>query len=399
MTLKIDAGPAGESSANVLTGAFQTGFDQPIELYDNTLRDGEQAPGIAFSADEKLAIARALSDLGVHWANVGFPAVSAEELAAVQRITRAGLRMKTAALSRMTTGDIDITVESGVDLISLFLAGSDVHLLHKLQLTEAQAIASIEKHVAYAKTSGRAISVAIEDGSRTPMPRLVRMFQAAEAAGADYLVLADTVGVLTPSATSAVFRTLNAVLGKPVGVHFHDDLGLALANTLAALEAGTQLVHVTMTGVGERSGNTCLEELAVVLAVKYGRDLGLRLDRLYEVAELVHRSIGSRPPEHKAITGKWAFTHESGIHVAGILANADTYQPFPPALIGRQHEIVFGKHSGARSITYLAERHGVTLGDAGVRTVLEQVKQRGQQKGGSPVSETDVLAWIHAAAR
>jgi isopropylmalate/homocitrate/citramalate synthase len=396
VAIRIDT-RAGDSTANVLTAAFEPAIEQPIELYDNTLREGEQPPGVWFTADEKLAIAGALDAAGVHWANVGFPAVSEAEAASVRAVAGAGLRMKTSALARMLRRDIEITAETGVDMISLFLGGSDVHLAHKYQMTESDALARIEDLVPYAKSSGKVVCFCIEDGSRTPMPRLVRMFQTAEAAGADYVVLADTVGVLTPPSTQAIVGVLRSLLQVPIGVHFHDDLGLSLANTLAALQAGAQMAHVTVNGVGERAGNACLEELAVVLAVKYGRDLGLSLDRLYDLSARVHRASGTEPPAHKAITGKWCFTHESGIHVAGILAEPETYQPYPPALVGRAHELVFGKHSGARSVRYWAEQNGIALGDAACRAVLEQIKRRGKREGG-PVSPEQVLAWIRAEA-
>ena len=396
MGLKIEEA-RGESTANVLTGAFDVRIDQPIEFYDNTLREGEQPPGVLFTPDEKLAIARALDDYGVHWANVGFPAVSKEELHAVKLITGAGLRMKTAALSRMLPSDIDATAESGVDLISLFLGGSDTHLEHKYHLTEADAFRKVEESVAHAKRTGAIVSFSLEDGSRTPLPRIARMFQIAEEAGADYVVLADTVGILTPASSLQIFRKLTSVCKVAVGAHFHDDLGLSLANTLAALEAGARLAHVTVNGVGERSGNTCLEELAVVLKLKYGRDFGFKLDRTDALSRMVHRASGSEPAPHKAITGRWCFSHEAGIHVAGILADQETYQPYPPAMVGRHHEIVFGKHSGAHGVEYLAVSNGLSLSHDASRRVLDKIKNQCSDRKGA-VPDEQVLDWIRAEA-
>jgi isopropylmalate/homocitrate/citramalate synthase len=384
------------STANTLTADFDGQVAGPVEIYDNTLREGEQPPGVVFTARDKVAIAHALDEIGVHWANVGFPAVSREELRTVREVTGAGLRMRTAALSRLLAADIDATVESGVDLISLFLGGSDVHLQHKLQMTEGAAIAEIERAVAYAKSSGKLVSFAIEDGTRAPMPRLVRMFQAAEAAGADYLALADTVGVLTPNSAAGIVRVLRSVLRRPLGVHFHNDLGLALANTLAALQAGAQMAHVTVNGAGERAGNACLEELAVLLHVKYGRDLGLQLWRLQALSRLVHDASRTKAPEHKAITGKWCFSHESGIHVAGVLAHQETYQPYPPSLVGRGHEILFGKHSGIRSLRYLAETVGVSLSETAGRALIDRIKHASEEsKAGVEVDQ--VIAWLREA--
>jgi isopropylmalate/homocitrate/citramalate synthase len=392
MALKLAARTV-ESTANVLTGAFETPLTHEIELYDNTLREGEQPPGVVFTSDEKFEIAQALDDFGVHWANVGFPATSPEEKQAVQRITKAGFKMKTAALCRLLPADIDNTVDSGVHLVSLFLGGSDVHLRDKYRFTEAEALGKIESALRRVKDLGARAAFTVEDASRTPLPRLLRMLQVAQDAGADYLKLADTVGVFTPTTCYRVTSILRSLLTRPIGIHFHDDLGLALANSLAALEAGAQLVDVTVNGVGERSGNTCLEELAIVLKLKYGRDLGLKLDRLYPLSQLVHRASDTQASAHKSIVGKWCFTHESGIHVAGILTNPETYQPFPPELIGRHHEIIFGKHSGAQGVQYLAEREKLPISESGRKTILEKIKTKAQHKQGL-VSEEQILDWI-----
>jgi isopropylmalate/homocitrate/citramalate synthase len=386
-----------ESTANVLTAGREPGIARGLEIYDNTLREGEQPPGVVFGVETKVAIARALDEVGVHWANVGFPAVSEEERQAVREIAGAGLRMKTAALARMVPKDIDIALECGVDLVSLFLAGSDVHLRHKLRMSESEALRAIEELVPHAKSSGRLVAFNLEDGSRTPLDRVLRLFQRAQDAGADYVALADTVGVLTPLATYQIFTELRESIRIPLGVHFHDDLGLALANTLAALQAGARLAHVTVNGVGERAGNACLEELAVALEVKYEAGLGLRLDKLQGLSHLVHRASGTAAPEHKAVTGKWCFTHESGIHVAGLLASQETYQPYPPALVGRAHEIVFGKHSGAHGVSFLASRSGIELSHDACARVLGRIKAASERHTG-PIPEAQVLDWIRAEA-
>jgi isopropylmalate/homocitrate/citramalate synthase len=211
------------------------------------------------------------------------------------------------------------------------------------------------------------------------------------------VVPADTVGVLTPFATKQLYKILTALVPVPCGTHFHDDLGLGLANALGALEGGAQLVHCTVNGVGERSGNTCTEEIAMVLKLKYGRDLGLKLDRLYDLCLLVHKFSGSKPAEHKSIVGKWCFTHEAGIHVAGVLANPETYQPYPPAMIGRQHEVIFGKHSGSQSVNLLADRAGLALSASARKIVLDRIKNEAETHK-REVSPEQVIAWIQAEA-
>ena len=395
MALKFESIPT-ESTANVLTEPFSVPLPEGIELYDNSLREGEQTPGVAFSAQEKLELARALDELGVHWANVGFPAVSNEERRSVEAIARAGLRMKTAALSRLLRDDIVAAVDSGVDMVSLFVGSSDVHLQHKYHLSEAAVAERMVECIELVKSQGRRVSLTLEDGSRTPLSRLIRLFEVAERAGADYLVLADTVGVLTPDVCHTVVRTLSALFTTPIGAHFHDDLGLSLANALAALQGGARLVHVTVNGVGERAGNTSLEELAVVLQVKYGRDLGLRLDQLGALCSLVFKRTGQHQPAHKAICGRWSFTHESGIHVAGMLEHPETYQAFPPSLVGRSHEFVFGKHSGGASVDFLANRSGNKMSANARRAVLSRIKEEATHFVG-PIPPETVLEWIKGA--
>jgi methanogen homocitrate synthase len=396
MKLSIDDSRT-PSTANVLTGPFEARIDPGVRLWDNTLREGEQPPGVVFSPDEKLALAHALDDFGIRWATVGFPAVSKEEREAVRRITRAGLKMKTAGMARLVDGDIDAAMEAGVDLVALVFGCSDTHLKDKLRLGEAEALARLEATTRRLGDQKVPFFFAAEDASRTPLPRLLRMFQIAAAGGAQILVIADTAGILTPTATGRVVSTLKPLLGAPIGLHFHDDLGLALANALAGLEAGAEVVQVTVNGAGERSGNTCLEEMAVVLKVKYGLDFGFKLDRLNDLCERVHRASGTRPSEHKSITGKWCFTHESGIHVAGILANPETYQPYPPSMIGRHHEIVFGKHSGAQGVSWLADQVGVRLTDGARKEVLEKIKLGAERKEGM-VTEEQIVDWIRGAA-
>jgi 2-isopropylmalate synthase len=393
MSLKIESRP-GPSTINVLTSAFETRLDPTkVQILDNTLREGEQPPGVAFTSDEKFAIAERLNELGVHWMSVGFPSVSEEERRTALRLTRAGFKMKTSALSRLLPSDIDATVDCGVDMVALFLGGSDTHLRDKLRMSEADAFKKTEEAVRRCKDRGALCAFCVEDASRTPLARMLRMFQVAADAGADLLVFADTCGVMTPTSTGKVISILHALLPVPISMHMHDDLGLALANTLAGLENGATLAQATVNGAGERSGNACLEELAVTLTLKYGLDLGLKLDRLTELCRCVHEASGTRPSEHKAVTGKWCFTHEAGIHVAGLLANQECYQPYPPDLVGRNHEIVFGKHSGMQSVKYLADTSAVDLSEAGRKSVLDRIKKEAEQHKRF-IEVDEVLRWM-----
>lgn len=386
------------SVANVLSAPFEGKIEQPVEIFDTTLREGEQTPGVVFSPEEKMELAAALDEVGVHWVSVGYPAVSAAEQRAARRITQAGFGFKTAALSRTVAGDIDAAVDAGVDAISLILGGSDSHLKDKLKLTEAQACQVLEDSLRRCAEQGVLGGFALEDFSRTPLERMLRLFRVAEDAGAYLFFLPDTIGVLTPTSTYRLFRLVKAVFPRtPLALHCHNDLGLALANTLAGLEAGADQAQVTVDGVGERCGNTPLEELLVVLRVKYGRDLGMRLDKLHRLSGLLHRLCGTEPAGQKPVTGKWTFTHESGLHVAGLLANREAYQPYPPEMVGRRHEILFGKHSGLAGVLHLARAAGIPLSKDGGKEVLARIKQEAERRHGA-VPEERIVEWMRQEA-
>ncbi len=397
MTLKIEHREV-LSTANVLTGQFQNPISHPILLHDNTLREGEQPPGVVFKPDEKFQIAEALNEFGIPWISLGFPAVSEEERSAALRISKAGFKMKKTALARMVESDIKAVIDCGADVVSLFFGGSDTHFRNKYQCTEAEALKKIENGLSLAAKQGARAWFTLEDGSRTPFPRLLKIFQVASDAGAEYVKLADTVGVLTPTSSYKIISALKSALSKPIGVHFHNDLGLALANSLAALEAGAELVDLTINGVGERSGNTCLEEMAVLLKVKFGIDLGFNLEKISKLSELVHRFSGTVPNPHKPVTGKWVFTHEAGIHVDGILADPETYQAYPPKMIGRYHEIMFGKHSGTQSVNYLAEQMKLSLSEEAKKEVLGKIKKSAENKR-DVIDENQVMQWMQETTR
>ena len=382
--------PAGDP-ANVLTAAFQSEILQPIQLWDQTLRDGEQTPNIAFSQQEKLQLARTLDQLGVFGMNVGYPMVSAYEAETVREIVKLKLRAKLAVTSRLMRDDVDAAASTGVDWVFCFTSLSDWHIRDKLKTTEAELLAKVKDVVPYGIERKLQVSFAVEDATRTPLPRLLRFIQTAEDAGAHCIRICDTVGVLVPTATRRLIELLRPLVKGTLCVHFHNDLGMATANSIMALEAGADAVDATLAGLGERAGNSPLEELAVILKVKYGRDIGLRLEQLVEAGAQVARATGILPPSNKPIVGKSVFSHESGIHVAGLLANPITYEPFPPSLIGREHTVIFGKHSGLAGVRHLLKRAGVELTPEAEKSLLEKIKTAGQGK--EDVPDQRVLAW------
>ncbi len=358
----------------------------PIELYDSTLRDGEQTPGVCFNPDEKVAIARKLDAMGVPIIEAGFPVVSPKEAEGVKRIVEAGLDARLVALSRLRVEDIDVAVDCGVEGVLLFIASSDLHLDHKLRMDREKVLQAIDSKVAYACARGLRVQFTPEDASRTDPAFLAEVLASAEAAGADRVGVADTVGILDPAATRRLVRTAMDAVKVPVSVHLHNDLGLATANTLAAFEEGAMAAAVTVNGIGERAGNASLEEVATALAVHYGYDCGIDLSQLTELSGLVSRLTGIPVPGNKAVVGINTFTHESGIHVAAVLEEPATYEPFPAEMVGGRRHLVFGKHSGRKAVRHLLRKEGLIHDADAVGRLLALLKD---VEG--PLSHQDLL--------
>jgi len=365
-------------------------FPERIKFLDTTLRDGEQTPGVSLVPKNKLQIAQSLDALGIDIIEAGFATVSDGELEAIRLIAKQGLKAEIACAGRGIQKDINAVINSGAQTMSMIIPTSDLHISVKLHKTRAEVLKLTEESVTYAKDHGLKVDLLAEDATRSSFAYLLEVFQIAEACGATRVTPCDTVGVLSPDYTYKFFKKLTNKIKIPVGVHCHNDLGMAVANTVAALGAGAQIAHGTINGLGERAGNAAIEEIAVALCTLYKCQLSINPHCLYDTSQLVSRLTGVYTQPNKAVVGENAFKHESGIHTQGVLADPLTYEPFLPDLVGRTRQIAPGKHSGTHAIKADLNNMGINPTEIQLQEIFRQIKIIGDK--GQTVLDADVLA-------
>ena len=346
-----------------------------VVIWDKTLRDGEQKPGVHITPNEKFRKAGRLSEVGVGLNNAGIPVVSEAEADAVRRIARAGFKAKILAAARTVPKDVEAVIQSGATHIAIFVAASHVHLKFKLKMSQEEVRKASVSAVRRAKDAGLHVAFVTEDTVRAPFDFVERLYTDVQEEGADTLVVADTVGVMTPLTFGWFLDEFSRrVKPKDLSVHCHNDFGLATANSIAAVEHGCRSPHVCVNGLGERAGNASLEEVVMGLERLYRVSTGIRSDRLFELSRLVEELSGVPTPANKAIVGYNAFSHEAGIHTHGILSHTLTYEPIQPHVVGRKRQMVLGKHTGRAAIAEKLRERGIVASDADLAELLHRVK-------------------------
>jgi D-citramalate synthase len=365
-----------------------------IKILDTTLRDGEQTPGVALTPEQKLEIARALDELGVDIIEAGSAITSEGERQAIKMISNANLNAEICSFTRAVRGDIDAALACDVDSIHLVVPTSDLHLQYKLRKSREEVKEMALDAVRYAIEHGLTVELSAEDASRSDRAFLKEIFLSGIEEGAHRVCVCDTVGVLTPERAYELFAEIVQAVDVPVAAHCHNDFGMATANTVAAVRAGAQEVHVTVNGLGERAGNAALEEVVLALTQFYDVEVRIQLKKLYEISRLVERHTGMPVSPTKAIVGENAFSHEAGIHTAGVLAHPLTYEPIAPEMIGHHRRLVFGKHVGSHAIESELRRMGLEPTKEQVREIFEQVKKLGDR--GKMVTDAELRAIVDA---
>jgi 2-isopropylmalate synthase len=384
-----------------------------IHIFDTTLRDGEQSPGFSMNRDEKLRLARQIEELGVDVLEAGFPIASPGDLEAVRAVAAELKHCRVAALARARQDDVDAALRglepAAKPRLHLFLATSDLHLKHKLRISRAEALEQIAKMVRFGAAHCENVEFSAEDASRSDIGFLCEAALAAAEAGANVINLPDTVGYATPEEYGEIFRRVRAHLAEhfaehskvELSAHCHNDLGLAVANSFAAIAGGARQIECTINGIGERAGNASLEEIAVALHVRqsyFGATTNIVLENIYPTSRLLSSITGVSVPPNKAVVGANAFAHEAGIHQDGILKNPLTYEIILPEKVGvPARRLVLGKHSGRNALRARLDELGYQTTDAELAACYTMAIEMADAE--KEVTDRDLLSIIHQVRR
>jgi len=380
-----------------------------VRIFDTTLRDGEQSPGFSMNTAEKIRLARQLAALNVDVIEAGFPIASRGDLEAVKKVAQEVRTVPIAALARARKEDVTAAIEAlkpaASPRLHIFLATSDLHLSVKLKMSREQALEAIGTMIRYGRQHVGEVEFSAEDAGRTDIDFLCQVCRVAVDAGATVLNLPDTVGYAVPEEYGAMFTRVREYLGDAQGItlsaHCHDDLGMAVANSLAAIRAGVRQIECTINGIGERAGNASLEEVVVALAVRkdsFGVTTGIRLEELFPTSRMLTEITGAQVAPNKAIVGANAFAHEAGIHQDGIIKNPLTYEIMTPQSVGvPARSLVLGKHSGRNGLRLTLRDLGYEASDTELAEVYSRVTALADQS--KQVRSRDIVAIAHEVIR
>jgi len=346
-----------------------------VYIVDTTLRDGEQTAGVVFSNEEKIQIARYLDQIGVDQIEVGIPVMGGDEKKCIKEIANMGLKSSIMAWNRAVISDIKESLDCDVDAVAISISTSDIHIEHKLQTTREDVLKRMSDAVKFAKDNNLYVSVNAEDASRSNIEFLTEFALIAKHAGANRLRFCDTVGTLNPLTTFRYIKTLHDAIGLDIEMHTHNDFGMATANSLSGIYGGANHVGVTVNGLGERAGNSCLQE--VIMGMKHLMKINVNYNTTLfrEVAQYVAVASGRDLPVSKPIVGSNIFAHESGIHGDGVLKNPLTYESFSPEEVGLERQIIIGKHSGKAAIRSKFQEYLILLNEQEADDILALVRQ------------------------
>jgi 2-isopropylmalate synthase len=351
-------------------------LNKKITIFDTTLRDGEQTPGVSLTNDQKLKIARQLDKLGVDVVEAGFPISSDGDKLAVRAIANEGLCLDVCGLARVLQKDLDACLDTGVDMIHTFVSTSEIQRIHTIKKSKEEVLSMAVDAVQYIKDHGVKCMFSAMDATRTELDYLIQVYKAVEETGCDIINIPDTVGIMSPSRMYQLVSEVSKNIKIPIDVHCHNDFGIAVANSLMAVEAGASQIQVTVNGIGERAGNANLAEVVMCLQSIYGAKTNIKTEYLLETSKMVEKYTGIHLPPNTPIVGENAFAHESGIHTHGVLTKADTFEPgiMTPEMVGHKRRIVLGKHAGKHAVKKSLEEAGIQTTEEQLDEIVKRIK-------------------------
>jgi len=363
---------------------------EEVTVFDTTLRDGEQTPGIAFTFEQKLEIARQLSAIGVHVIEAGFPASSKAENETVTAIKKLGLEAKICGLARSVKTDVDACLDCDVDMVHVFIPTSDIQRINTINKSREEVLEITDNIIHYIREHTSRCMFSAMDATRTEWDYLIEVFRTAAHAGATIINVPDTVGIISPSGMKTLVTRIAREVDCPIDVHCHNDFGLAVANTIAAVEAGASQVQVTVNGLGERAGNADLAQTVMIMESMYRIKTGIRKERLVETSRLISRFSGIGITPTQPVVGENVFSHESGIHSHGVIKNSATFEPgiMTPEMVGHRRRLTLGKHVGRHAVRQMLTDVHVEPNDAQLDIIVEKVKSIASK--GKRVTDADL---------